>query len=518
VLHLPDRKQVQQVAEDLGMHLTEEEIGPYCESVRSQLVGFSAFFDRLTSPDVDHEFALGGDCERRGWAPTRDEDSDNVWLYKTQIHPTGSGVLDGTSVALKDHIPVRGVPLSYGSHVMDDFTADFDATIVTRMLAAGATITGKLNMDDFSCGGLGWGGIGDFGRIPNPNSPQHITGGSSSGSAVAVAKGEVDISIGGDQGGSVRIPASWCGVVGLKPTHGLVPHTGIVGSDRMLDSVGPLTRSVADAARCLFAIAGPDGHDPRWDDEENVLPDYQRYLSSMASGVQGLRIGVLEEGFAPPIEPEVRASVEQALKQLAEAGAILVPVSVPVHSQTLIPYQILSVMGSTLLRQTHFIMSGSKDFYPIRLMKALDKAAQVDADRMPPLLKSRYLTGEFAFRSFRGGLYGKAQNARKWFTSQYDQVMETIDVLALPTTVMRAPEYSVSPSQEEAVARTLGLLRLGGYNPVANTAPFNYTGHPALTLPCGKVDDLPVGLQFVAPKHREDLLFRAGRGYEELGD
>ena len=488
------------------MHLTDEELGPYLDAVRVQLETFYAFYEdaqTFSSPQ-------GPEKQRRPrtwWAP---ELPDHVWLCRSDIVPTGEGELSGLTVGLKDHIPVRGLPLTYGSHVMEDFICDVDAPLVTVLLDAGARIVGKLNMDDFSCGGLGWGGIGDFGRVENPRSSDHLSGGSSSGAAAAVALEMCDLAVGGDQGGSVRIPASWCGVVGMKPTSGFVSHTGIVGSDPLLDAVGPLSRDVRAAVAFLTAATGYDGRDPRWD------PPYgPKAESRWSNDLSGLRIGVLDEGFAEPIEACVAEGVLGAVETLKGCGAQIIRVSVPAHKQAVVPYQILSVIGSRLLRDSHFMLAGARGFYSEALISSLDRRTAWDADRLPPLLKGRYLTASLAQKSLKVGGYARAQNARPWFQREYDRLFSEVDVLALPTTVCRAPLYEPAHSHEDELRRTLGLFRLGPYNPVINTAPFSYTGHPALSIPCGAVDLLPIGLQLVGPRFGDFDLCQIGMLYEQ---
>src|ERR1700736_4562114 len=211
------------------------------------------------------------------------------------IEGAPDGLLSGKAVSYKDHIAVAGVPMSFGSFALEGFTPDFDATVVTRVLQSGGTIVGKNVMNGLS-GGFGTGGgIGDYGRPLNPHNHEHVTGGSSSGSGAAVAAGEVDISFGGDQGGSIRIPAAFCGTVGLKPTFGLISHFGICfGADHSIDYTGPMARTVADAAAALQATAGYDPYDPR---QTRDVPTRIDVLGRLADGVAGLRIGVLQEGF-----------------------------------------------------------------------------------------------------------------------------------------------------------------------------------------------------------------------------
>src|SRR5262245_55773236 len=264
-----------------------------------------------------------------GRRPTEAEDPLGAFIRTCRVKGADRGPLAGKTVALKDHIALAGVPLTFSSHMMDGYVPDFDATVVTRLLDAGATIVGKLKMEEFSWGGPGLSGVGDYGRPLNPHNREHVTGGSSSGSGAAVAGGMVDIAMGGDQGGSIRLPAAWCGIVGLMPTHGLVPHTGVFGLEPTIDYVGPMARSVDDVARVLECLAGPDGFDGRQARVPAALP---RYTEALSRGVKGLRIGILTEGFGVTGgERDVDDAVMTAIGVLERAGAVVEKVSVPLH-------------------------------------------------------------------------------------------------------------------------------------------------------------------------------------------
>ena len=260
---VPDVDEVVAVAKELGIHLGPEEAVLYRKYLMEQLSQLDAFVQaRLEEPGPPMVSA----GRAPGWRPSPEEDPLNAWMWKCRIEGAAGGLLDGKTVSFKDHIAVAGMPMSFGSFALDGFIPDFDATVVTRVLQAGGTIIGKNVMNGLS-GGFGTGGaIGDYGRPLNPHNHEHVTGGSSSGSGAAVAAGEVDISFGGDQGGSIRIPAAFCGIVGHKPTFGLVSHFGIgFGSDQSIDYTGPMARTVEDAAAALQATAGYDPYDPRSD-------------------------------------------------------------------------------------------------------------------------------------------------------------------------------------------------------------------------------------------------------------
>jgi len=503
---LPEVAEVIVAAQRLGITMGEDEAAVYLNGIANQLRVFNTFYESEPSvPEGDAPIA----ARNPGHRPTGKDNPYNAWLWKCHIEGDPGGSLAGKTVGLKDHIPVASIPLTYGSYVMRNFVSDFDAPVVTRLLQAGATIVGKCNMDSFSCGGFGFDGVGDFGRVLNPHAADHLTGGSSSGSAVAVATGQCDIALGGDQGGSVRIPAAWCGVTGLKPTAGLVPHTGIIGSDVSLDRVGPIARTVRDVAVTLQAIAGPDGNDLR----QIRVPNEYDALGQLGRGVDGMRLAVLDEGIAEPIEPDVRDMFLAALDTLASLGAQIVHVSVPCHVEALAPYMVLSAEGSRMLHDMRFLPRSSVLFSE-RLVSELDRAVRADGDALPHLLKLRYLVAEFSRDVFRGSLYAKACNARPRFVKAYDDALSNVDALLLPTMTFKPPKLTETRGLD-AVARTLGVYGFSGrYGTVQNTAPFNYTGHPGLTIPCGKSQGLPVAMQIVGRHFDEATIFRIAEAYE----
>src|SRR4029077_20800196 len=237
---VPDVDEVVAVAKELGIHLSPEEAVLYCKHLTEQLSQLDAFVQARIEEPRPPMASAGRTPGRR---PSPREDPLNAWMWKCRIEGAAEGLLKGKTVSFKDHIAIAGMPLSFGAFALDGFIADFDATVVTRVLQAGGTIIGKNVMNGLS-GGFGAGGaIGDYGRPLNPHNREHVTGGSSSGSGAAVAARQVDISFGGDQGGSIRSPASYCGIVGLKPTFGLISHFGLgFGWDQSIDHTGPMAR------------------------------------------------------------------------------------------------------------------------------------------------------------------------------------------------------------------------------------------------------------------------------------
>ncbi|WNY33285.1 amidase family protein [Curtobacterium flaccumfaciens] len=258
--------------------------------------------------------------------PTADEDPHHAWEVRTSIPGAESGLLAGVRLGVKDSILVAGVPMRNGSKELESFVPNEDATIVTRALAAGAEVVGKTTNEYFCMSGGSH--TAASGVVHNPHRMGYSSGGSSSGSAVALVTGDADMTFGADQAGSIRMPASWSGVVGLKPTYGLVPYTGIGTLDGYFDHVGPMTRTVADNARLLTVIAGSDGIDFR--QKDIVVGDY---LSRINDGVKGLKIGVLTEGFGTEnAEAMVDKTVRDTVEALRQQGAIVEEVSIPLHS------------------------------------------------------------------------------------------------------------------------------------------------------------------------------------------
>src|ERR671931_47656 len=375
---VPDVDAVVAVAKALGIHLGPEEAVLYRKSLMEQLREFDPLVQgRLEEPKPPMVAA----ARQPGYRPRPDEDPLNAWIWKCRIEGTANGLLAGKTVSYKDHIAVAGMPMSFGSFAVEGFIPDFDATVVTRVLQAGGTIIGKNVMNGLS-GGFGTGGgIGDYGRPLNPHNHEHVTGGSSSGCAAAVAAGPADISFGGDQGGSIRIPAAFCGVVGLKPTFGLVSHFGIgFGSDQSIDYTGPMARTVEDAAAALQATAGYDPYDPR---STRDVPTSIDVLGRLADGVTGIRIGVLEEGF-DDAEVEVRNLVLAAVDVLAKAGADVSEVSIPEHHAARTAQAALGAEGALAVFNTGFFGAFTRTYYPASLIAAINKMWASHADLLSP--------------------------------------------------------------------------------------------------------------------------------------
>jgi amidase len=507
---VPDVDEVVAVARQLGIHLSADEAALYRKHLVEQLGQLDAFVQaRVEEPRPP--MASAG--REPGWRPSPHEDPLNAWMWKCRIEGAAEGLLKGRTVSFKDHIAIAGLPMSFGSFALDGFVPDFDATVVTRVLQAGGTIIGKNVMNGLS-GGFGTGGaIGDYGRPLNPHNREHVTGGSSSGSGAAVAARQVDISFGGDQGGSIRIPAAFCGIIGHKPTFGLVSHFGIgFGSDQSIDYTGPMARTVEDAAAALQVTAGHDPYDPR---STRDVPERLDVLGRLADGVGGLRIGVLQEGF-DDAEHDVRDLVLAAVDVLAKAGAGVAKVSIPAHHAIRTAQAALTGEGALALFKTGFFGAFTRTYYPASIVAAINKLWASQADVLAPRTKLSLIAAELSRRNYHGGVYAKAQNVRPTYIKAYDAALANVDVLVMPTCIMTAPKNHRPGSYLEAVEDNLLSASRGGSR---NTQPFNYTGHPALALPVGKSPaGLPVSMQLVGRFFDDPLLMRVAYAYQHATD
>lgn len=486
----PSPAELQDIARRHRFELTDAEATEYATHVTAALDGFAVLDDL----DEHDEADPAAPADRDPGRPPRDgESSVNGWAWRCSITGTPGGPLDGRTVAVKDNTMVAGQPLGLGTRMMDGFVADRDATIVTRVLDAGAEIIGRSAVPAFCFDGGGFvGGLEP--PVLNPRDPAHVPGGSSSGSAALVAAGEVDMALGGDQGGSIRLPASFSGVCGHKPTYGLVPYTGIVGVERTLDHVGPLAATVRDCALLLEAIAGPDGLDPRQGDVR-VTP----YVAPLDDGVRGLRVGVLTEGFGWPdaSEPEVDEAVRRAAQALAAEGASVREISVPMHRYGIDIWNAIVLQGCVdLMIRGEGVGTNAAGPYPTGLADFFADARRARAGLFSPTLRLTLLTAEHVSAQSRLHYYAKARNLGRRLRRAYDAALSDVDVLVMPTTPMRAFERPPRDAPlDEVFAAALGNLH--------NVTPFDVTGHPALSVPVPGRPGLPIGFMVVG-RHLDD--------------
>jgi amidase len=315
------------------------------------------------------------------------------------------------------------------------------------------------------------------------------------------------MAIGGDQGGSIRIPAAYCGIYGMKPTHGLVPYTGIMPIELTLDHAGPMTATVADNALLLEVIAGEDGLDPR-----QYAPRVAEYSRALGQGVKELRIGVVKEGFGHPnSERDVDASVKRAALALGKLGATVSEVSIPMHAAGPAIWTPIALEGATeLMMKGNGLGTNWRGLFATSLLDA-HSAWWHRADELPDTLKVSMLLGHYFIKHYRGHFYAKAQNLSRKLRGAYDAALADHDLLLMPTLPVKS-----TPLPPADAPRELYLQR--AFEMIGNTAPFDATGHPAMSLPCGESDGLPIGLMLIGKHWDEATIYRAAHAFEQSGD
>jgi amidase len=440
-----------------------------------------------------------------GYRPSGEENQYNAWYYKTTIKGAPGGKLEGKRVVLKDNVLLAGVPMMNGASTLEGYVPDVDATIVTRILDAGGTILGKAHCEYFCFSGGSH--TSALGAVVNPRKAGYSAGGSSSGSAALVAAGEVDMAIGGDQGGSIRIPSAYCGIYGMKPTHGLVPYTGVMPIELTLDHTGPMTANVVDNALLLEVLAGPDGLDPRQIDIRT-----EAYTRALGGEIRGLKIAVVKEGFGHSnSESDVDALVKKGAEKLRLLGAAVEDVSIPMHVAAPAIWSAIAHEGATAQ-----MMHGNgygfnwKGLYVTSLMRAHDGWRQ-RANELSDTLKVTMMMGQYMLEKHRGAYYAKAQNLARRLRAAYDQALTKHDLLLMPTLPLKATKL---PDREADLAE----ICQRAFEMLANTCCFDVTGHPAMTVPCGMSDGLPVGLMLVGKHCDEATIYRAAHAFERAGD
>ena len=421
--------------------------------------------------------------------------SHNAFITEETIEPTDDGPLDGVTVAVKDNISTAGVATTCGSATLADYVPPYDATVVERLKAAGATIVGKTNMDEFGMGTTTE--TSAFGPTRNPVDPERVPGGSSGGSAAAVAAGEAELALGSDTGGSVRCPAAFCGVVGIKPTYGLVSRYGLVAYANSLEQIGPIATTVADAAELLDVIAGPDPNDGTTREEG----EDSNYAAAADGDVDGMTIGVPTELFDGADERVVE-TVEAAIAGLEARGAETVEISLPSVEHAVQAYYVIAMSeaSSNLAR-----FDGVRYGHRAESDGNWNEAFAETREAFGAEVKRRILLGTYALSAgYHDKYYEKAQDARAWVKRDFDEAFETVDVVASPT--MPVLPFEIGESLDDP-------LRM--YLADANTTPVNLANLPAISVPAGTADGLPVGLQIVGPKFGEETIVRAASAVEK---
>ncbi|MEZ2236509.1 Asp-tRNA(Asn)/Glu-tRNA(Gln) amidotransferase subunit GatA [Microcoleus sp.] len=410
------------------------------------------------------------------------------------------GLLAGIPIAVKDNMCTNGVPTTCASRILENFVPPYDATVVSKLQAAGAVIVGKANMDEFAMGSSTE--TSAYQVTANPWDLERVPGGSSGGSASAVAAGECVVSLGSDTGGSIRQPASFCGLVGLKPTYGLVSRYGLVAYASSLDQIGPFGRTVEDTAILLGAIAGYDQRDSTSLNVE--IPDYAQALRPNLRPKGQIRIGVIKETFGVGLEPAVKECVTKAIEQFQKLGAEIQVVSCPRFRYGLPTYYIIAPSeASANLARYDGVKYG---FRAADSDNLLDMYAKTRSQGFGSEVKRRIAIGTYVLSAgYYDAYYLKAQKVRTLIKEDFEKAFAQVDVLVCPTaptTAFKAGEKFNDP--------------LSMYLSDLMTIPVNLAGLPALSLPCGFDDKgLPVGIQLIGNVLQESRLFQVAHAYEQ---
>jgi amidase len=495
----PTLDQMKDIVASLHMSMSDREVSEYLEVMDGTLRAY----DRLAQlpdnlPPVRYP-------RTPGYRPGASENPLNAWAVKSEVRGAPYGPLSGKRIVLKDNVCLAGVPMMNGASTLEGYVPDVDATVAARILDAGGTIVGKAHCEYFCLSGGSH--TSASGPVHNPYKYGYSAGGSSSGCGALVGSREVEMAIGGDQGGSIRMPSCWSGCYGMKATHGLVPYTGVMPIEATIDHTGPMTTTVADNALLLEVVAGADGLDPR---QYNVRVD--KYTTALGRGVAGLRIGVVSEGFGrPESEPDVDQKVREAAERLRSLGATVEEVSIPMHLDGPAIWTPIALEG--LQAQMMYGNGMGFNWEGLYTTSLLDAHAnwRARANELSRTLKISMLVGTYFIKYYRGHFYAKAQNLARLLRQSYDDALSRYDLLLMPTLPMKATPL---PPQNAPLA----LYCQRGFEMLGNTSPFDVSGHPAMSVPCGMSQGLPIGMMLVARHYNESTIYRAAHAFEQLGD
>jgi aspartyl-tRNA(Asn)/glutamyl-tRNA(Gln) amidotransferase subunit A len=410
------------------------------------------------------------------------------------------GPLAGIPIAVKDNICTRGIPTTCGSKILENFIPPYESTVTQKLVGAGAVILGKTNLDEFAMGSSTENSA--YQVTANPWEVERVPGGSSGGSAAAVASAESLVALGSDTGGSIRQPASFCGVVGMKPTYGLVSRYGLVAYASSMDQIGPFSRTVKDSAILLQAIAG---YDPKDSTSLNVpIPDYTKNLSPNLRPKGQIRIGLIQETFGEGLDSSVLQAFTKAVELLQELGAEIQVISCPRFSYGLPTYYIIAPSEASANSARY---DGVK--YGFRTSESenlLNMYAKTRSEGFGLEVKRRIMIGTYALSAgYYDAYYLKAQKVRTLIKKDFDKAFAKVDILACPTSSTTA--FKVGEKTDDPLSMYLSDLM---------TIPVNLAGLPALSLPCGfDKQGLPIGIQLMSNVLREDLLFEVAHVYEQ---
>lgn len=427
----------------------------------------------------------------------QEENNAFISITKPDLAPTiGDSLLAGVPMALKDNICTKGVKTSCASKILGDFIPPYNASIVEKLIAAGAISMGKLNMDEFAMGSTSETSF--YGPVRNPWDLSRVSGGSSGGAAAAVAAGEVWYAIGSDTGGSIRQPAAYCGVTGMKPTYGTVSRYGLIAYASSLDQMGPVARSAADCAAVLDIIQGKDPYDATC-----LSGCYGNLLSSLSGDVKGLRIGLPTDCFGEGLDPEVRQAVLDVAQVLKSRGAIVEEFSLPIMEYVVPAYYIIACAeaSSNLSR-----FDGVKYGWRAENYEDLtDLYTKTRSEGFGSEVKRRILLGTFVLSTgYYDAYYKKALQVKSIIKTAYDDAFQKYDMLLTPVTPTTAPKLG------ESLSDPLKMYLSDIY-----TVPLNLAGLPGISIPCGfDSNGMPIGAQLIGPALGDSVILNAAHSYQ----
>ncbi|SFG84885.1 amidase [Halopelagius inordinatus] len=503
---------VAEAGDAMGFDLSTADAERFARGVNDEIGGYAAL-DELAPADAAESIAV-----RDVRAPEEDEDPHNAYITAFVAGGDDDGPLSGVDVAVKDNIAVAGVPMTCGSRVFEGVVPRRNASIVDRLLSAGARLVGKTNMDELAYGPTSE--TSGFGPVTNPADDARVAGGSSSGSAAAVAEGSADLALGSDTGGSVRIPASFCGVVGFKPSWGAVPRDGFVDLAYTLDHVGPLAPDVETAALGFDVIGGYDARDPSSAAATEIpIGDCAAGLDD-APEVSDLSFGVPEELLSSHVSDEVRERFESAIATLESAGATVESVRLPtVEDAVYVWNAITNVEFAAALRRNGLPIERPGPFDTSRYDAASARQSAAGVG-FGDVVRERALVGAALLDRYDGRHYTRARNVCATLKAEFEDALDGRDALVCPTMPVVAPEvgawqpHSYDADDQDALNVPLAY----------NTRPMDLAGVPAVTVPDESdaggddADALPVGVQFVGGMHEDAHLLRVARAFERARD
>ena len=469
-----------------GISIDKNEIQDLCNDIKINI-------DKLGDPYLTPSHTPLEVKNRSWWVP--ENNPYNSISVSCMVPPDRPGILSGLTVGIKDAISVAGIPMRAGSEIFSDFIPQNDATIVKRLLGSGATITSKTTLDELAASPRATTSVD--GPILNPHDPLRVAGGSSGGSAISVSIGSTDIAIGTDTGGSVRGPASFCGVLGFKPTYGLIPLNGVVENTYTLDHVGIFTRDVLTMAKALESISGKDESDPssmQAAGKNNYISE--GYIEALQTKLDpaNTTIGILEQGFGKGVDEEIEIKTRKTIDDLSAEGATIKTISMPNMDE----HKALKDYISYTETAVHWRARGA----PYRKGGTIDTEyqttfvdrAQEKQFKLGHYYKVKLLTGCYLIEKDNGQKYTHSQAARSHFTNEFKTLMKTVDVLVTPTMAGHPPlvENASEP----------------GFDTGRNTRIANLTGLPSISIPNGTINMLPIGLQLIGKEFCESELLR----------